>query len=102
LKLPKITRRYCPYCKRHTEHKVLQNKKRNPSPFTYGSKVRAKRRGGSRGLGNKGRYSKPAVTQFKMTGAKTTKKTDLRYECKECKKTHVQRTGLRAKKVELK
>lgn len=102
MKLPKLIKRYCPYCKKHTEHKVTQNKKRSPSPFTYGSKVRAKRRGVSRGLGNLGRYSKPAVTQFKMTGAKTTKKTDLRYECKECKKTHVQRTGLRAKKVEFK
>jgi len=30
------------------------------------------------------------------------KKTDLRYECKECKKTHMQKKGFRAKKVEFK
>ncbi|MBS3158151.1 hypothetical protein J4206_02600, partial [Candidatus Woesearchaeota archaeon] len=46
--------------------------------------------------------SKPAVTSFKMTGKKSTKKTDLRFECKECKKQHVQRYGFRAKKVEFK
>jgi len=102
MKLPKIVKRYCPYCKKHTEHKVSQNKKRNPNPLTYGSKIRAKRRGKARGFGNKGRYSKPAVTQFKMTGAKSTKKTDLRYECKECKKVSVQKKGIRAKRVEFK
>ena len=47
-----------------------------------------------------GRYSKKAITKFKMTGKKGTKKTDLRYTCKECKKTMVQNKGMRAKRVE--
>ena len=51
-------------------------------------------------MGNRGRYSKKAITKFKMTGKKMTKKTDLRFTCKECKKTQVQRKGIRAKKVE--
>jgi large subunit ribosomal protein L44e len=76
------------------------NKKRNPRSMTYGSKLRAKRRGLARGTGNKGRYSKPAISKFKMTGKKVTKKTDLRYECGTCKKQHMQRQGFRAKKVE--
>ena len=102
MKLPKVVKRYCPYCKKHTEHKITQNKRQAPRTMTYGSKVRARRRGQARGLGNRGRYSKPAISGFKMTGKKLTKKTDLRYECKECKKQHMQKKGIRAKKVEFK
>ncbi len=102
MKLLKVIKRYCPYCKVHKEHKVTQNKKKNASSLTYGSKIRARRRGLARGTGNLGRYSKPAVTKFKMTGKKLTKKTDLRYECTSCKKKHMQKKGIRAKKVELK
>ena len=100
MKVPKMMKRLCPYCKKHTEHKVTQNKKKNASSLTYGSKIRAKRRGQARGTGNLGRYSKPAVSKFKSTGKKTSKKTDFRYECKECKKKHVQKSGIRAKRVE--
>src|SRR3989338_4810697 len=102
MKLPKTINRYCPYCKKHTEHVVSVTKKRNPSSMTYGSKTRARKRGQARGLGNRGRYSKPAISKFKMTGKNETKKTDLRYECKVCKKMHVQRQGFRAKKIEFK
>ncbi|MBI2657444.1 50S ribosomal protein L44e [Candidatus Woesearchaeota archaeon] len=102
MKLPKTMKRYCPYCKKHTEHNVSFTKKKNPSSLTYGSKVRARKRGRARGRGNLGRYSKPAISKFKMTGKKSTKKTDLRYECKACKKTHIQRQGFRAKKIEFK
>ncbi len=100
MKIPKTIKRLCPYCKKHTEHKVAQNKKKNASSLTYGSKVRAKRRGSARGYGNRGRYSKPAITKFKLTGKKVSKKTDLRYQCKVCKKTHMQKKGIRAKRVE--
>jgi len=70
--------------------------------MTYGSKVRARRRGVARGVGNLGRYSKPAITKFKMTGKKLTKKVDLRYQCNVCKKQHMRSKGFRAKKVEFK
>ncbi len=100
MKIPKQIKRFCPYCKAHTEHKVTQNKKKGASSLTYGSKIRARRRGKARGQGNLGRYSKPAVTQFKMTGKKLSKKTDFRYECKVCKKIHMQKKGIRAKRVE--
>ncbi|HLG24785.1 MAG TPA: 50S ribosomal protein L44e [Candidatus Nanoarchaeia archaeon] len=102
MKMPKIMKRYCPHCKKHTEHSVYQNKKKNPSSLTYGSKFRARKRGQARGRGNLGRYSKPAISKFKMTGKKSTKKTDFRYECKTCKKVQVQRKGFRAKKIEFK
>ena len=100
MKKPKLIKRFCPYCKKHTEHKISQNKKKNARSLSYGSKIRARRRGRARGTGNLGRYSKPAVTKFKMTGKKVTKKTDFRFECKECKKSHTQAKGIRAKKVE--
>ncbi|MEM4336629.1 MAG: 50S ribosomal protein L44e [Candidatus Woesearchaeota archaeon] len=101
-KYPKTIKRYCPYCKKHTEMKVLQAKKKTRGtahPQSWGSKVRIRKRGKARGMGNLGRYSKPPKP--KMTGKKQSKKTDFRYECKECKKQHVQRKGFRAKKVEL-
>lgn len=100
MKIPKTVKRYCVYCKKHTEQKVNQAKKGKASSLSRGSKYRARERGLARGLGSQGRYSKPAVTQFKMTGSKVTKKTDIRYECKECHKKMVQPKGIRSKKVE--
>ena len=100
MKIPKNIKRYCPKCNKHTIHKVSMVKKKAPSPFSYGSKSRARRRGRAKGTGNLGRDSKPAVTKWKMTGKKQTKKTDLRYQCSSCNKMQVQREGIRAKKVE--
>ncbi|MBI2208366.1 50S ribosomal protein L44e [Candidatus Woesearchaeota archaeon] len=102
MKLPKTANRYCPYCKIHTPHRIALNKKKGARTMTYGSKIRARRRGSARGLGNMGRYSKPAITKFKMTGKKMSKKTDLRYECTKCKKQHMKNKGFRAKKIEFK
>src|SRR3989344_1156367 len=100
MKVPKMKWRYCPYCKKHTEHKVNISKKRAASSLTHGSKYRARRRGKARGFGNLGRYSKPAASKFKRGGKKVSKKTDFRYECKECKKQHMQKKGKRARRVE--
>ena len=103
MKLPKLTKRLCPFCKKHTEHKIAQSKRKTPGaahPMGYGSKKRAKLRGEACGKGSQGRYSKPPIAKFKLTGKKVSKKTDLRYECKECKKKHIQKKGFRAKKVE--
>ncbi len=101
MKIPKNVRRHCPTCKKHTLHKVFLAKRKAPSAFSYGSKIRARLRGRARGTGNLGRYSKPAVTKWKMAGKKQTKKADLRYECSVCHKTHTRRRGgFRAKKVE--
>ena len=100
MKIPKSKKRLCKTCKKHTAHKVAQNKKRTASSLSQGSKYRARKRGLARGVGSLGRYSKPAVTKFKRTGAKSTKKTDLRFTCGECKKSSTQSTGIRAKRVE--
>ncbi|MBS3127069.1 50S ribosomal protein L44e [Candidatus Woesearchaeota archaeon] len=100
MKIPKAQKRFCKNCKSHTEHKVAQNKKKAASSLSVGSKYRARLRGRARGIGGHGRYSKPAVTKFKRTGAKNTKKTDLRYTCSKCKKSSAQASGIRAKRVE--
>lgn len=101
MKLKKIVKRYCPFCKKHTEHKVSMAKKKGRNaahPLSKGSKKRVRQRGLRRGAGGHGRYSKPPKP--KMTGKKLSKKTDLRYTCKMCNKTHSQKKGFRAKKVE--
>ena len=66
--------------------------------LTRGSKSRAKLRGLNRGIGNKGRYSKPAVSKFKRK-TKTNKKTNLMYTCQECKKSKYQKKGQRTGKL---
>ncbi len=99
VKIPKTTKRYCPYCKKRTEQKIKQvssgGKKR---ALTRGSKIRARLRGRARGIGNLGRYSKKAVSKFKMK-TKTTKKAQILYTCKECGKSKNRKKGLRAGKV---
>lgn len=102
MKIVKARNRHCPFCRKHTEHKVIQNKARGRSqthPLSLGGTKRVRMRGQRRGAGNLGRYSKPPKP--KMTGKKLSKKLDLRYQCSVCKKTHCPSGGIRAKKVEM-
>ena len=102
MKIKKTVKKYCPFCKKHTEHKVSQAKKKGRNaahPMSRGSDNRLRQRGLRRGKGNLGRFSKPPKP--KMTGKKLSKKTDFRYTCKDCNKTQTQRRGVRAKKIEL-
>ena len=101
MKLPKEKNRYCPTCRKHTVHKVEIAKKKTLStahPLSRGGKKRAKMRG-RLGTGNQGKYSKPPGGG-KMKGKKQSKKIDLRFFCKECKKGHINAYSKRAKKVE--
>lgn len=101
MKVPKLKNRHCPYCRKHTEHKVTQAKRRTPGSSKPLGRNAKPRTAFGKGMGNLGKYgSKPAIGSFKMTGKKQTKKTDFRYECKECKKTHCQKSGFRAKRIE--
>ena len=103
MKIPKTVKRLCKFCKTHTEQNVTQAKKRSPGstkPMSIGSKKRMKRRGEARGTGNLGKLSKGALTKWKLYGKKASKKTDLRYECKVCKKKTTQRKGTRSKRIE--
>lgn len=101
MKLPKKTNRYCPFCKKKTEHKISQVSTGHKRPATKrGSKERARKRGRARGIGNKGKWSKKAISQNKRK-TKSTKKTNTMYTCKECKKSHYQKKGKRAGKIQL-
>ena len=101
MKLPKTKRRYCPKCRKHTDVKVYASKKRTAGSAKPLGRWAKPRTGFGKGFGNKGKYgSKPAISKFKMTGKKTSKKVDLRFECKECKKSHIQKQGQRMKRVE--
>ena len=105
MKVPKLTKRYCPKCKKHTEMAVTQSKQmgRNKThPMSRGSKQRMRARGLNRGFGNQGKYSRKAIAAFKMCGKKSSKKTDFRYKCKVCGKSSVQKKGFRVKKLEFK
>ena len=104
MKVPKTMKRHCKTCKKHTDHKVAEAKKRGRSTAHTLTKFGARRlldRGERRGAGNHGKFSKPPVKSWKSTGKKVSKKTDLRYTCSVCKKTTVQTSGQRTKKLEL-
>jgi large subunit ribosomal protein L44e len=101
MKMPKVVKRYCPYCQKHTEHRVSIVKTGKRGSLSWGSITRARKRG-HRGTGNLGRWgSKPAISQWKRVGKKTVKKYDIRFECKECKKKHNISEGIKVKKLEL-
>ena len=103
MKLPKLTKRYCPKCKKATEQKIeLYKVSGKRGSFSRGSIVRAKRRGQGTGVGNLGKWgSKPAISKWKRTGAKGSKKSTIKYTCKVCNKSTQQNAGFRAKKLEL-
>jgi len=100
MKIPKTIKKFCKFCKKHTEQKVAQAKRKTAQhPL---ARYQKKRAGYGKSTGNLGRYgSRPAITKFKMTGKKQTKKTDIRYTCNVCKKTTVEQSSRRAKKVEM-
>jgi ribosomal protein L44E len=99
MKIPKVTKRFCPYCKKRTEQKIkLVTTGFKRGTLTRGSKNRARLRGLGRGIGNKGKWgSKPAMSKFKRK-SKTTKKTNIMYTCKECGKSKYQKKGIRLSK----
>lgn len=101
MKIPKTTKRYCPYCKKRTDQKikVVGTGFSRGTMTRGGGKIRAKLRGLGRGIGNLGKHgSKPAQAKHKRK-AKTTKKTNFMYTCKVCNKSKYQKKGKRAGRV---
>ena len=100
MKLPKETKRYCKHCKKTTKHKISMVKGKDRGTLKKGSIARAHKRGRGIGYGNLGKWgSKPAISKFKMTGAKTSKKSNLKYTCEVCNKSSLQSYGIRSKKL---
>jgi len=103
MKHKKIVRAYCIKCKKHQEHKVSVAKaggRNKTHPLSRGSRRRMRLRGLDRGYGNKGRVSRGAVSSWKRTGAKVSKKVDLKLTCNNCQTSQIKNMG-RTKKMEL-
>jgi large subunit ribosomal protein L44e len=102
MKIPKTTKRYCPYCRKHTEHKISDvSSGHKRSALKRGSIERARKRGLGRGYGNLGKWgSKPPITKWKRK-TKSTKKTNLMFTCSVCKKSHMQKKGKRTSKLQI-
>ena len=96
MKIPKKLRKYCPKCKKYTEHKIT---------IVKGGKKRGEMKEGQRRFKNKmsgyGGYPRPKPEKGSKYGAKSTKKQDIRYWCTECNKAHPIKKGKRMKKVEM-
>jgi len=91
MKLPKETKRYCPFCKKHTIQELKVVKKKKASELKQGQRRFRRVTKGYMG------FPRP-----KPANEKQTKKLDIRYVCKECKKAHILHHTFRAKKFEVK
>lgn len=100
MNIPRKTRRYCRFCKKHTEQKIsIVSSGHKRGSLKKGSIQRAMKRGKGVGMGNLGKWgSKPAVTAHKRK-TKSTKKSNLMYTCSACNKSSLQRKGKRVSKV---
>ena len=99
MKLPKKVKRYCPYCRKKTEHKVKDvSSGHKRGAMKRGAKQRIRKRGGWRGMGSKGRYSRPTTPKRKT---KSTTKTNILYTCSVCGKSHQQKKGTRTGKLQI-
>ncbi len=101
MKIPQEKKQYCKFCKTHTINKVIQIKGKDRGSLKRGSITRAMKRGLGRGYGNLGRYgSKPPISQFKRTGAKIAKKTNIKFKCTVCNKESIKQHNIRTKRLE--
>ena len=101
MKKPKIIKRYCQFCNKHTEQKIeIVSSGHKRGSLKRGGKVRMRKRGLWRGLGSHGKYSKPPIANWKRK-IKNIKKTNLMYTCQVCKKSLTQKRGKRTGKFKL-
>ena len=90
MKMPRVVKRYCPSCKKHTSQEVERVKKKRASELRWGQR---RFRKVTRGYGGFPR-PKPEGRE------KPTKRIYLRYRCTDCKKAN-QPPSKRAKKFDL-
>lgn len=94
MKIPSVIRTYCPYCRRHSEHKVKIVSKGKMRKLSWGARKGERHK---RGAGGHGRYSKPPISTLKV---KVSTRHDVLLTCQVCKKSH-HRGYPRAKKFEV-
>ncbi|MBI2451461.1 hypothetical protein HYV50_00105 [Candidatus Pacearchaeota archaeon] len=101
MKLPKETKRYCPYCKKHTVQLIGTAKQKARSaahPLSRGSAVREKLRGLRGGFGNLGRRSRKGPKDWKRK-TKVTKRITVTYKCKTCGKVKNIKKAIRSSRI---
>ena len=91
--IPKIQRRYCNFCRKHTIHEVHKvSAKKVRGLLTHGQRIFKRK---MKGFGSYPRTNPKGRS-------KPTKKLDLRYKCTVCGKEHTVGKGFRIKKFEIK
>ncbi len=103
MKLPKETRRFCPYCRKHTLQTIAVAKQKSRSathPLSRYSTPRLQARGQRVGTGNMGRFSKKGPKDWKMK-TKVTKRLSVVYTCKTCKKSKGASKARRVGRIEI-
>ncbi|MEK6928488.1 MAG: hypothetical protein AABW65_00850 [Nanoarchaeota archaeon] len=103
MKLPKETKRYCPYCRKHTKQSIATAKQKARSaahPLSRGSPVRNKLRGLTSGFGNLGKRSKKGTKDWKRK-TKTTKRISIIYKCSVCGKIKGIKKAIRSSRIEI-
>lgn len=103
MKLPKETRRYCPYCRKHTEQIIAIAKQKTRSathPMSRGSAAREKLRSLRGGFGNLGRRSRKGPKYWKRK-TKITRRMTIMYKCKECGKQKQIKKAIRSGRIEV-
>jgi ribosomal protein L44E len=99
MKIPKETKRFCPYCNKRTVQKIdVVSTGFKRGELKRGSITRSKSRGAMPGYGNKGRYSRKAPKNWKRKTKTTTRKV-LIYKCKECGKSKIANHSRRVSKL---
>lgn len=93
MKIPKKTKRFCPYCKKHTEQKIIQVKfkprpKTKKNALKLGVRRHARKTAGYHGS-----------TSPKVKPVKTSKKVNIIFQCSLCGKKHYKQHQIRSKKV---
>jgi len=92
MEFPKKQRKYCPFCRKHTDH-TAEEAKRKPRRQDTKSQRRFLRK-----LKGYGSFPK----ENPKGREKPTRKMDLRYKCMVCNKKHTIGKGFRVKKFEFK
>lgn len=102
MKLPKETKRYCPYCRKHTIQTIVTAKQKSRSsthPLSRGSHARVRLRS-LEGIGNWGKRSKKGAKDTKMK-AKITKRISILFKCKVCGKMKGMKSAIRSGRIEI-
>jgi large subunit ribosomal protein L44e len=103
MRLPVETRRYCPYCRKHTVQKISVAKQKSRSathPMSRGSTTRLEKRGFRVGYGNQGKYSRKGPKDWKRK-SKMTRRLAVQYTCKTCGKAKGISKAIRTSRIEV-